>query len=81
MDFLILAIAATVGLYINSSFGISNMILGFIPSSFGGLSGAATGTAASPLMSALASGVVVAGAIAAAGHLHGRIGRDVRASV
>lgn len=78
MDFLILALAATAGVYVAGMF--SNTILGFIPSSFGGLSGAATGTAASPLMQALASGIIVAGVIAAAGHLHGKVGRDIKAA-
>lgn len=79
MDFLILAVTATVGVYLANMF--ANTILGFIPASFGGLSGAATGTTASPLMSALATGVIVAGTIAAAGHLHGKIGSDVRRAV
>ena len=78
MDFLILAVAATVGVYVAGMF--ANTILGFIPASFGGLSGAATGTAASPLMSAFATGLIVAGVIAAAGHLHGRVGRDIKAA-
>lgn len=79
MDFLILALAASVGFYIAGMF--SNTILGFIPSSFGGLNGAATGTTASPYMSALASGIIIAGVIAAAGHLHGKMGSDIRKAV
>lgn len=79
MEFLILVIAASVGVYVAGMF--ANTILGFIPSSFGGLSGAASGTTASPLMSALASGIIIAGVIAAAGHLHGKLGSDIKEAV
>jgi hypothetical protein len=76
MDFLILTLAASVGVYVAGMF--ASTILNLIPSSFGGLNGAATGTAASPYMTALASGIIIAAVIAAAGHLHGKIGEDIR---
>jgi hypothetical protein len=79
MDFLILALASTAGFYIASMF--ANTILGFIPSSFGGLSGATAGTAASPIVAAIANGLIIAAVIAAAGHMHGKLGSDVRAAV
>lgn len=79
MEFLILTVAATVGVYLAGMF--ANTILGFIPASFGGLSGATAGSTPSPIMSALASGIIVAAVIAAAGHLHGKLGEDVRRAV
>ena len=79
MEYLILTLAASVGVYLSGMF--ANTILGFIPSSFGGLSGAASGTAPSPYMAAIASGVIVAAVIMAAGHIHGTIGSDVKKAV
>lgn len=79
MDFLILTLAASVGVYVASMF--ASTILNLIPSSFGGLNGAASGTTASPYISALASGIIIAAVIAAAGHLHGKIGEDIKQAV
>lgn len=79
MDFLILAGASAVGVYLAGMF--ASTILGFIPSSFGGTSGATAGTAASPYMAALASGIIIAGVIVAAGHLSGRLGEKERAAI
>jgi hypothetical protein len=78
-DFLILTLACSAGVYLSSMF--SNTILGFIPSSFGGLNGATAGSTASPIVAALASGVIIAGVVAAVGHLHGSIGEREREAV
>jgi len=76
MDFLILALACSVGVYVSGMFAPT--VLGFIPASFGGTSGAAAGTAPSPYIQAFASGLVIAAVVAAAGHLHGRIGSGIK---
>lgn len=79
MDFLILALAASAGVYVAGMF--AGTILGFIPASVGGTSGAAAGTQASPLVAAFANGVIIAAVIAAAGHLHGKVGHDIKEAV
>ena len=79
MEYLILTLAASVGVYLSGMF--ANTILGFIPSSFGGLHGAASGTAPSPYVAAIASGIIVAAVIVAAGHLHGTVGSDIKKAV
>lgn len=78
MDFLILALACSVGVYVAGMFAPT--VLGFIPASFGGTSGAAAGTAPSPYIAAFASGLVIAAVVAAAGHLHGKVGEGVKAA-
>ena len=79
MDFLILAAMASIGVYVAGLFAPT--ILGFIPSSFGGTSGAAAGTAPSPYIAAFASGLVIAGVIALSGRLIGRVGEAEKAAV
>ena len=79
MDFLILAVMASIGVYVAGLFAPT--ILGFIPSSFGGTSGAAAGTAPSPYIAAFASGLVIAGVIALGGRLIGRVGVAEKAAV
>ena len=72
-DFALLSLASLVGIYVANM--LAPTILGFIPASFGGGSG---GAKPSDFMSNLVVAVVVAGAIAAAGHLHGKIGEGVK---
>jgi len=76
MDFLILALACSVGVYLTGMF--TPTVLGFIPASFGGTSGAAAGTTPSPYIAAFASGLIIAAVVAAAGHLHGRVGEGIK---
>lgn len=74
--YVVLTIAATVGVWLASSF--ASTVLGFIPSSIGGTGGAAAGTAPNTWVALLVNGAIVAGVVVLAGHLHGKLGSEIK---
>jgi len=66
----VLALFAAIGVWAASAFG--GMILGFIPASIGG------GATPNKYVALFVNGAIVAAVIVLGGHLHGRIGSDLR---
>lgn len=68
--YVVLTLAATVGVWLASSFAAT--ITGIIPSALGG------GATPNKWVALLVNGAIVAGVVVLAGHMHGKVGREIR---
>lgn len=79
MEYAVLVGVCTAGVYVASM--LATTILGFIPTSLGGTSGAAAGTTATPnqWLVLLINGAIIAGVVLAVSHIKG-VGQQVAAA-